>query len=272
MSKALKTNKKTCWGIFLYRECFLRNSLVMISPGTKLMWNFQTGLLMDREIKVSVGWCSVSAQSLLWPNQVPVHIIHYSKSLLSSWVCIPLYYIIRVRNTLFCTEKVFVIHLLKIWFYHSIMKTNQRVLGIVTWSDEKCAFTVITWTEHYPDKSWNFANSVENLWLILAKAAPDFWDTGFQLFQDSICASHCSLVLPFPFPHETGMHCCSIISPTETLCRLHYFLKVKHKVAWIKIECDMLWLSIFPVKIHSFTKWTENFSATIYILIVKLNN
>lgn len=133
------------------------------------MWNFQTGLLMDREIKVSVGWCSVSAQSLLWPNQVPVHIIHYSKSLLSSWVCIPLYYIIRVRNTLFCTEKVFVIHLLKIWFYHSIMKTNQRVLGIVTWSDEKCAFTVITWTEHYPDKSWNFANSVENLWLILAR-------------------------------------------------------------------------------------------------------
>lgn len=148
---------------------------------------------------------------------------------------------------------------MKIWFHHTIMKTNQSILGIATLSKEKSAFNVMT------QKSWNFANSVENLWMILAKAVPDFWDRSFQMFQDSICASHCSWsALPFLYLHETGMHCCSIISPTETLCSLHYFLKVKHKVTWIKIGCDILRLNIFPVKIHSCTKWTENFSTTLY--------
>lgn len=119
-------------------------------------------------------------------------------------------------------------------------------------------------TKHYPDKSWNLANSVENLWLILAKQCQI---SGIQVSRCfRIQSVHLTVlgVLPFSYPHETGMHCCSIISPTETLCRLHYFLKVKHKVTWIKIKCDILWLSIFPLKIHSYTKWTENFSATIY--------
>lgn len=34
---------------------------------------------------------------------IPEHIFHYSKSLLSSWLWSPLNFIIRVRNTLFCT-------------------------------------------------------------------------------------------------------------------------------------------------------------------------
>lgn len=228
------------------------------------MWNFQTGLLMDREIEVSVGWCSVSAQSLLWPNQVPVHIIHYSKSLLSSWVCIPLYYIIRVRNTLFSTEKVFVIHLLKIWFYHSIMKNQPESIRhshLVRW--KMCLYchnsnTTLSWQVL---KLCKFSGEPV---ADISKSSARFLGYRFPVVSGfNLCIS---LFFGFAFsiPHETGMHCCSIISPTETLCRLHYFLKVKHKVTWIKIECDMLWLSIFPVKIHSCTKWTENFSATIY--------
>lgn len=156
------------------------------------MWNFQICLAMDREMKqVSVSSCYAPAWSLLWPKWFPVHIINYSESLLSSWVCGPLYYIIIVRNTLFCTEKLLVIHIIKIWVYHTIMKTNQSILGTVTWSDEKKCLYCHNLTQHYPDKSWNFANSVDNLWLILANAVPDFWATSFQLFQDSICASHC---------------------------------------------------------------------------------